>query len=294
LREAVEHALKLLNFNFQKKIRKLVIKPNLCYYWKSSTGETTDPKLVEAIIDVFRDHLDLESVSLVESDATAMSVRHAFRMLGFERLAKEKNINLVNLCEDSILSPEIHTALPFHLSVIPKTLAEKDFFISVPKLKLHPLTGLSCALKNQFGCIPIQRKVVFHKDISKVIASINKIITPDLILVDGIICKGKTPKLLNLILAGCDPVAVDYVAAKIAGLSPRKIGHIVESENLGVGSTNVEHFGDDWIWFKNIFPRNPKLYSLSMRYLVKLYGIYLRRFTLEGRIFGVSSPEAGW
>ena len=292
LNEAVEQALNLIQFDFNRKVEKIAIKPNLCYYWKSSTGETTDPKVVGAVADVLKLHYNPDEIYLVESDATAMQTKYAFKMLDYEKLAAEKNMKLFNLCEDTLLpvSEDITTSFPHEIK-LPKLLTEVDLFVSVPTLKVHGLTGVTCALKNQFGCIPIRRKVIFHKNLSKVIAFINKLITPDLILVDGIIATGKTPKRLDLIMAGYDPVAVDSIAAKIAGINPKRIGHIVESKNQGVGSLDVELVGEDWQQFANKFPRKDFLYRISRKSLMQLYGLYLRIFTLEGRIFKQKTAE---
>ncbi len=51
---ATEKALAKLEYDFSKKIKTVIIKPNLCYYWDYSTGETTDPRLVSAVIDWVR------------------------------------------------------------------------------------------------------------------------------------------------------------------------------------------------------------------------------------------------
>jgi len=294
LNGAVEQALNLIRFDFKRKIRKIAIKPNLCYYWKSSTGETTDPKVVGAVADVLRIHYNPDEIYLVESDATAMQTKYAFKMLDYEKLAVEKNLKLINLCEDTLLplNDDITTSFPQEIK-IPKILTEVDLLVNVPTLKVHSLTGITCALKNQFGCIPIRRKVIFHKNLSKVIAFINKLITPDLIIVDGIISTGKTPKRLDLIMAGYDPVAVDTIAAKIAGLNPKRIGHIVESNNQGVGSMDVECVGEDWQQFANKFPRKGFLYRISRKSLMQFYELYLRIFTLEGRIFKRGPAEGG-
>lgn len=297
LADAVKQVLEHIHFDFNQEIRKIAIKPNLHNYWTSSTGETTDPKVVEALVDVFRMNGSPDEIYLVESDATVMQTKYSFKMLGYEKLAKKKNLKLVNLCKDNLLPIRADiidwsTNSVLQKIKIPEILTKVDLFISVPKLKLHSFTGLTCALKNQFGCIPIKRKIVFHKSINKAIAIINKVITPDIVLVDGIISKGKTPKRLNLIMAGCDPVAVDFIAAKIAGLNPNRIKHIIESENLGVGSTNVECVGDDWLRFAKSFPRKGFLYNVSRRSLLQLYGLYLRLLTLEGKIFRLQ-PAAG-
>ena len=286
INEALLNALNLIHFNFNIKIKKIAIKPNLCYYWKSTTGETTDPKVVEAFIDILRMYINPDEIYIVESDATVMRTKYSFKMLDYEKLASKKGVKLINLSDDTLFPVDVKMKTSFSDRIkIPKTLSEVDLFVSVPKLKLHSLTGLTCALKNQFGCIPFKRKVVFHKDLNNVIAFINKLIPPDLILVDGIVTNGKTPKRLNLIMAGYDPVAVDFVATKIVGLNHRRIKHIIESEKFGVGSCNAELVGEDLSWFADSFPRKGFIYNASRKTLLRLYGLYLRLFTLEGKIF---------
>jgi uncharacterized protein (DUF362 family) len=283
IREAIEQALKLIHFDFSRKFEKVAIKPNLCYYWKHTTGETTDPALVGALIDVLQAHRFADKIFVVESDASAMRMNHVVKMLGYEKLAKEKDVQLFNLSKDAQIPLDGNSALAKDIT-IPKLLTEIDFLISVPKLKgVHNLTGITCALKNQFGCIGVQRKIAFHEHIDEAIALVNKAVTPNLVMVDGIVSLGKTPRKLNLLMASNDPVATDVVAAKIAGLNPRKVKHIVESENMGVGSTNVKLVGDDLSRFVNIFPRRGFIYNLARQNLVSFYGFYVSHFTVEGR-----------
>jgi len=292
LTDAVARALELIDFDVKKDAMKIAIKPNLCYYWKSTTGETTDPRLVEAIIDILRMKCKVDEILIVESDATAVKAKYAFRALGYEELARRKKVKLLNLCEDESLSaPHVSPTISREIR-IPKTLTEVDLFISVPKLKFHSITALTCALKNQFGCIPIRRKVVFHNRIHETIALINKLIPPDLIVVDGIIAGGKNPKRLNLIMASSDPVAVDCAAAKIAGLGARRIRYITQSEKNGVGSMNFQCVGDDIQYFANRFPRKGLVSRFARKALLKSYALYLRFFTLEGKIFN-KQPTLG-
>jgi len=285
LTEAIAKAVQLTGFEFKRDINKIAIKPNLCYYWKSTTGETTDPKFIEAIIDFLRMDNNNPKISIVESDATAMRANHAFKMLGYEKLAAKKNVELVNLSEQQLIDIPNNKNSFFEKIKIPKILTDVDLFISVPKLKFHSLTKLTCALKNQFGCIPFRRKVLFHDHIHETIAFMNKLLSPDLFIVDGTIVNGRTPKKLDLVMASSDPVAVDMVAAKIAGLNGKRLKFIQESEKIGVGTTRFHCVGDNLEHFADEFPRKPFLSSLIRRTLLKSYAFYLNRFTLEGKIF---------
>lgn len=83
-----------------KNVDNLMIKPNLCYYWKYSTGYTTDPKVVSGIIDKTRSLYGSDvNIKIAEADATAMRVNHAFTMLDYRKLAKNKDVALINLSE---------------------------------------------------------------------------------------------------------------------------------------------------------------------------------------------------
>src|SRR5690606_36606024 len=100
---------------------------------------------------------------------------------------------------------------------------EVDYLINMPDLKAHCQTKLTCALKNLKGCVPDKEKRRFHTlGLHRPIASLNKVIKSDLILVDGIIGdltheEGGTPVRLDRAIAGYDPVMVDAYAASLIG-----------------------------------------------------------------------------
>ncbi|WP_287585498.1 DUF362 domain-containing protein [Candidatus Borrarchaeum sp.] len=257
LRDALNQALGLIDIKINKA-NKIVIKPNLCYYWHSSTGETTDPQIVSTLIDFIRDNIGHDSdISIVESDATAMRTKYSFKFLGYEDLAREKDVKLVNLSQDEYKIKKIDG---YHLQEvkIPETLLNADYFISVPKLKLQDpsLTPLTCALKNQFGCIPIQKKSQYHPVLSEVISDVNSVISPNLCVVDGRVVKYNSKIIpLNLIIAGTNSLATDIIAAKVLRLNPKKIKCIHLYSKLA-GNTQVEPIGTPITYFSNKIPKN--------------------------------------
>ena len=50
MKQAISESLRLIDYSFDKTVRKVVIKPNLCYYWDCSTGQTTEPRFVSELI----------------------------------------------------------------------------------------------------------------------------------------------------------------------------------------------------------------------------------------------------
>ena len=100
IKEAVFKAIELTDFR-PKKINSVVIKPNLCYYWDAVVGETTDPRVVSAIIDYVREFCNPDAdIQIAEADASAMKTRHVFKMLRYTDLASDKEVKLLNLCDD--------------------------------------------------------------------------------------------------------------------------------------------------------------------------------------------------
>ena len=103
IKEAIQDSLDLIQYKLPTNIKNVAIKPNLCYYWDYSTGQTTDPKFVAALIDLIREKISPDTdISIVESDASAMKCKYAFKMLGYEKLSQNHDVNLVNLSEDNV------------------------------------------------------------------------------------------------------------------------------------------------------------------------------------------------
>jgi hypothetical protein len=50
--KAIEESLNLIGYKIPENITNIVIKPNLCYYWDYSAGQTTDPKFIAALINL--------------------------------------------------------------------------------------------------------------------------------------------------------------------------------------------------------------------------------------------------
>ena len=72
-KDDIKKSLYLIDFNFKTNVEKVVIKPNLCYYWDYTTGQTTDPKFIGGLIDLLREEIDPDvDISIVESDASVL------------------------------------------------------------------------------------------------------------------------------------------------------------------------------------------------------------------------------
>lgn len=245
VKEAIEKSLDLTNFNFGRNVNKIVIKPNMCYYYHPSTGEVTDPWFVSILIDVLRENFGESSeIFVVESDASAMKCKYAFKMLGYDKMAMAKNVELVNLSEGKSRAVDIEISGEKFTFYVPEVFYEADLVINVPKPKYMSDVKITCALKNMFGCNAYARKFVYHRALNEAIVAINKLIKTDLVVVDGLIVSGKYTKKLDLVMSSRDLVALDAAASRIMGLDPRSVKQIVLASYEKIGKFDFSPIGD--------------------------------------------------
>jgi len=263
IKNSISEALALINFKPNDQVKSVAIKPNLCYYWGAATGYTTDPRVVAGIIDYVREIYGMDiDIKVVEADATAMRTKHAFLMLGYEKLAEKKNVELFNLSNDSLDEKKVQVNGREIAFKVPQSLLKADLFINVPKLKIMRETQVTCAFKNIFGCIASPRKVVYHPFLDEAIVGINKILHPNLTIVDGLIALGRFPVKLGLIMASTDPFSIDWIASQIMRYNPSRIGflRVAMKEKLGYPN-GIMTRGESINTFKDIFPKKNFVFS---------------------------------
>lgn len=256
IRKAIQDSLDMIHYKLPTNIRRIVIKPNMCYYWDYTTGHTTDPKFVAALIELIRDRTGSDAdISIVESDASAMKCKHVFRFLGYEKMAREHNVRLVNLAEDKCEKVEVIAENQHFHFMMPQTIKEADLRINIPKIKYLNFTRISCALKNIFGCNPEPKKFTYHPKLDEAIVALNKMMKFDLCILDGLIVSGSPPCKLGLIMASDDSVAFDAAAAKIAGVNPKSVRHIMLAGKEGLGSPSFIPKGVALESFRRRYPK---------------------------------------
>lgn len=229
----------------------IIIKINLCDFRPPETGAITHPMFLDAFLKYLRLNFRNLKIKVVESDATSTDADMFVKWFGFLPIINKWDAKWVNLSKTLLFKKEI-PGRRFRTLLISEIFRHEHFFITMAKLKTHCITKISCALKNQFGCIPEKRKIKFHPFLDDVIVDANLAMPPDFCIVDGIIglggVRGPTwgpPINSKLIVAGSDPVAVDAVCAKIMGFSPYFISHIRKAEASGVGKIKHKILGEN-------------------------------------------------
>jgi uncharacterized protein (DUF362 family) len=255
IKKAIEDSLNLIGYKFQKNIKKVIIKPNMCYYWDYSTGQTTDPKFVAATIETLREKISKDlDISIVESDASAMKCKYAFKFLGYEKIAEQYNVKLVNLSEVEAEPVKVKAGNQNFDFMLPQIIKNADLRINIPKIKYMVATKITCALKNIYGCNPYPKKFKFHSRLSEAIVALNKVMSFNLCILDGIVVAGSHVTNLGLVMASQDPVAMDTAAAKILGVNPRSVKHITLAEKEDIGKASFTPKGMDLNYFRDKYP----------------------------------------
>jgi uncharacterized protein (DUF362 family) len=262
-----------------RNVASVLIKTNACFYWNSSTGQTTDLRVISAVIDWLRDRFGEDvTIKLGEADASAMKVKRVFEVLNYVALARQKRVELVNLSEGEKFEKEVTVARKKIVLPFSKTILDSDMVVNVPKMKTHPLTTLTCCLKNVYGMIYEPHKYRYHSYLDEVIVAANKIVRPHLNVVDAVVAAGKHPFRLGSLLAGTDSLAVDSVSARIMGYEPSQISHLALAGKEEVGETReITLVGEDPERLRAVFPRrNVSLEMKSVAILFALLSFYSR------------------
>ena len=242
--------------------KKVLIKVNFITTMTWDTGATTDPVVVEALIQRLK-KLPVE-IYVVESDATMTNADSAFEASGMAKMCKIYDVECINLrhVKDKvkIKIPDCETLKDI---TVPRLVTESAI-ISAAKMKTHMATKVTLGMKNMFGILPDKFKAKYHaRGISKVIVDINTVIKPHLTVIDGFIAmEGKgpvdgSPVKMDLIIAGKDPVATDATCARVMGIDPHEISHIRTAGQKGLGNIdNIETVGSKIEDVQRKFKRN--------------------------------------
>lgn len=222
----------------------VLIKPNLVVSRQNWIGVNTDPAVVEALVKELKKR-DISRITIGDGSGMGYSATKAFDICGYTEMAKRYGLRLIDLERDRFVKRRVLIEGPFKELEISRTATECDFLINVPVMKAHLQTFMTCSLKNLKGVMSRRMKTAFHgADLNRAIAQLASVMSPDLIVVDGIRGNlssesGRTPVSMETILLGDNPVEVDSVVADRLGYAPRDIRYIAHSADAGLGTCDL-------------------------------------------------------
>lgn len=239
VKKAVKKAMKLADYTkYIKKDSTVVVKPNIC--WDLVVpGAQTSPWVAEAVLEQLKDRA--QKIYVVEGDSNTHKAENGLKNTKIKNILEKMDLEFINLTRAKRKKIKIKNPLFFKNGLeVPKVILDADAFVTLPVLKTHGQATITGALKNQYGCLPNVR-ATYHLSLNEVIVDINRAMPPAFAVMDGTIGfednspKLGKPKIMNLILASHDPVALDSTAAYIMGFDPKNIEKLRLAAAHGLG-----------------------------------------------------------
>jgi len=203
----------------------VLIKPNLHAPQHWTTGGTTPPALVVALIEWARSK---GASRVLVADSPFMGLPHpeeTFTQTGMAHAVESAGAEWTVLTRHGFRIFRNAPDLPSELG-ISELAFEFDRLINVAVMKTHIDCLVTLGMKNLKGCIRAEDKAAFHRDadINRAIVALNRLIKPDLTIVDGTVGMegigphAGPPAHFGHIFASREAPAVDLVAASAMGV----------------------------------------------------------------------------
>jgi uncharacterized protein (DUF362 family) len=150
------------------KSSRVLIKPNVVKPVKSGSGVITDVRLIEAVTKLVLER-GPRSVVIGEGSSVGYDFReredsmHCMEVAGVLEVAKRLGVKVVDLNRDEQVEVKVPDAFVMDTFAIAKTAWEADVILSLPVIKTHVRTGITCGLKNMKGVLPGEEKKRTHQ-----------------------------------------------------------------------------------------------------------------------------------
>jgi|TARA_B100000315_G_scaffold255093_1_gene297546 uncharacterized protein (DUF362 family)/ferredoxin len=228
----------------------ILLKPNLNSDMNTLTGNTTDLRVIVSVIGF----LQKEGYkNIVIADGTSSGFYHnhinVISRLKVERVAEKLGVKTLDLNNAPHIDIDFGGGFK---AKIAKICFDSDFFINLPKLKMHFEVRMSACLKNLIGCVQGLEKQKVHDDLAANILKLNQKIKPNLNIVDGLIVMEGTgpsagrPAYLGSVVIGFNPYIVDGVCAKLMGWNWRSVPYLRIAQDTGLVTAEQSHIIDDF------------------------------------------------
>ncbi|MFA5032130.1 MAG: DUF362 domain-containing protein [bacterium] len=235
---------------FVKQGDRVLLKPNISFASNSEWGATTSVNIVKQITELC---LSAGASKIIILDYTIQNAELCTKNSSIMDTQIDKKVSILTPDKErQFVEVNVPNGQELKKVKISRELQKVDKLINIPTAKSHSATGVSLGIKNLMGLV--WDRAYFHKvNIHLAVAELLKVIKPDLTIVDATRAltsggpggPGKTV-ILNTVIAGIDPVAVDSYTV---GITPwydksfrgKDVKYIVEASKLGFGEIETDN-----------------------------------------------------
>lgn len=230
----------------------IYIKPNGIHY----TPHThTDHRVLDALLGYLRDH-GYRRLAVMEGCTGGNFTRLVFKISGYGSICRRYGARAVYL--DEGLTQEVSLRDGSRIRVA-RTLARNildrgsNYYLSLPKLKTHPMTKVTLGVKNQqaFPIAPDRMEHHSHSTLHMRLAALYALTRPDFCIIEGLTATahGHFPATallsesivpMNLLIGGPDTLAVDVVGARVLGYTIEEVEHLRLCGAWGLGEADLD------------------------------------------------------
>lgn len=233
--------------------KTVMIKPNLVAPEVSTTGITTDPQVVRALVDLAL-QAGAAQVLIVEGGVGAPPAD--FEACGYSFFGTyDPRVQLMDFGAQPVSLVRVPNGLTYFALHVPTPAVQPNLvFISAGKMKTHVEAVATLSMKNLFALLSPSKYVgppgtpprqdCHARGVHEVIVDINLLRPISFAVIDGIWgMEGEgpvhgAPVPRNLVLAGLNPVAVDRVALQVMEIQ-QTVPYLAYAATKGLGPASV-------------------------------------------------------
>jgi uncharacterized protein (DUF362 family) len=224
----------------------VAIKPNVAFASAPGLGATTHPDLLAAVIKLCK-KAGASEVIIFDNPINAPS--SCFYLSGIEKAAKDSGAKIMLPSGSMFRNTTLKNGkLIKNWPVFFTPLSKANKLIGIAPVKSHHRSGASMTMKNWYGLLGGRRNI-FHQDIHTIISELAMLVTPTLVVLDGIdvmMTNGPTGGSLsdlerkNTLVLSCDQVAADAYGSSLLNMEIQELPFIKKAETAGVGVSDYK------------------------------------------------------
>ncbi|MDF2986686.1 MAG: hypothetical protein K0R50_2196 [Eubacterium sp.] len=266
---AIKEAINLLQITAAINSNDVVvITPNWVNKRQPDSAVVVGPESLRQIIRLFKERNPKRIV--VATGTADGETKDVMDSVGFGKVISEEGVEFIDLNHGPFLRISLNHPIVTATN-LNKLFQEVTVLVSFTQLKHHEEATMSAAIKNiALGWPPAdehgqpKKNLGIHTELHGFISAMAEQVPIDLSIISAspaMIGTGPSKGIARhtgLVIAGCDPVATDTVAARLLGFKPQAIRYLFDCSNKKIGESVIENIniaGIPLIEAENIFSR---------------------------------------